>query len=111
VSKQRALARAERQRQAAARAAAERARREKEAADRARQERRALLWRRMRLWQHGPGYRRRKEGIAALLTLALVLMLLAYFLTGTFTAVLLVALVLVIATPVLVMLTFDRRHR
>jgi Flp pilus assembly protein TadB len=111
VSKARAVARAERERLAAVRAAGQQARREEEATGRARRERRDLAWRRVRLWRHGPGYRRHKDGIAALLTLAMVLLLLAYLLTSSLVAVLLVLLVLVIAAPVLVMLTFDRKRR
>jgi len=67
-----------------------------------------MLWRHNRLWQHGPSFRRNKEKWAALATVVMVLMLVAYFLTGSLGAVLLVVLVLMIASPALVMLFFDR---
>jgi Flp pilus assembly protein TadB len=111
MSKERARARAVREAAAAQRAAAGRERREKDAAAQARRERRDLAWRRNRLWQHGSGYRRRKEQIAGLLTLDLVLLLLAYLLTSSLTAVLFVLLVLLIATPALAMLTNDRNRK
>jgi Flp pilus assembly protein TadB len=110
VSKQRAQARAARDAEAARRAADAQAQREKDAAERARRERRDLTWRRLRLWQHGSGFRRRKEGWAALATLAMVLILLAFLLTDSLKVVFLVVLVLLIAGPALVMLTFDRRR-
>jgi Flp pilus assembly protein TadB len=111
VSKERARARAAREAAAEQRSATERDRREKLAAQQARRERRDLAWRRHRLWQHGSGYRRRKEQIAALLTLDLVLLLLAYLFTSSFTAVLFVLLFLVVATPALAMLTSDRSRK
>jgi Flp pilus assembly protein TadB len=111
VSKQRARTREQRQAEAARRTAEERARREKVAADRARRERRSLTWRRLRLWQHGTGFRRNKDSWAALGTLAMVVLLLAYLLTSSWHVVLLVVLVLVVAFPALVMLTFDRRNK
>jgi Flp pilus assembly protein TadB len=110
VSKERARARAAREAEAAQRTAAEAERRERLAARQNRRERRDLAWRRMRLWQHGSGYRRRKEGIAALLTLDLVVLLLTYLLTSSVGAVFLVLLVLLVATPALAMLTLDTRH-
>lgn len=110
VSKERARTRAQRQADAARHLAGEHARREKDVAERARRERRSLAWRRMRLWQHGSGFRRRKDSWAALGTLAMVVLLLAYLLTSSWHVVLLVVLVLVIAFPALVMLTFDRRN-
>jgi hypothetical protein len=111
VSKERARARAVREAAAGQKAADEKARRDKEAAAQARRERRDLAWRRNRLWQHGSGYRRRKEAIAGLLTLDLVVLLLAYLLTSSLQAVLFVLLVLIIASPALAMLTFDRRRK
>lgn len=111
MSKERARTREQRHAAAAQRLADEQARRDKAAAERARRERRSLAWRRVRLWQHGTGFRRRKESWAALGTLALILLLLAYLLTSSFRMVLLMVLVLVIAFPALVMLTFDRRHK
>ena len=111
MSKQRARTRAAREAAAAQRAVAEDARRAKDAAERSRRERRALLWRKNRLWQHGATFHRKRDSWAALATLALVVLLTTYLFTGSATAVLLVALILVIAGPVLVMMTFDRRHR
>jgi Flp pilus assembly protein TadB len=111
VSKERARSRAAREAEAAQRAGVDAERRARLAARQARRERRDLAWRRLRLWQHGSGYRRRKEGIAALLTLDLVVLLLAYLLTSSIGAVFLVLLVLLVATPALAMLTFDSRHR
>ena len=111
MSKERARARAVREAAAAQNAADAKARRERDAAMRARRERRELVWRRNRLWQHGSGYRRRKEAIAALLTLDLVVLLLAYLLTSSVDAVLFVLLVLIVASPALAMLTFERRRK
>jgi Flp pilus assembly protein TadB len=111
VSKARAQARAARAADTARRVAEEEQRRAKMAAQRAKRERRNLAWRRMRLWQHGSGFTRRKEGWAALATLAMVLILLAFLLTDSLSVVLLVVLVLIVGAPVLVMLTFDRRSK
>lgn len=108
MSKARALARAERAAAAARRAEEERARRDKATAARARQERRALLWRRLRLWQHGPGFRRRKETWAALATVVMLVLFVTYLITSSVGAVLFVALIVLIASPALVMLFFDR---
>jgi Flp pilus assembly protein TadB len=111
VSKQRAAARAERATATARRAADGEARRAREQAERARRERRDLLWRRVRLWQHGPAFRRHKEAWAALATTVLVLLVVAYLFTGSFGAVMLVGLVLVIASPALVKLFLDRSRK
>jgi Flp pilus assembly protein TadB len=111
MSKARASARAVREAAAAERAAADKAQRERHAAQRARRERRSLLWRRMRLWQHGSGFHRRRDAWAGLATLALVVLLVTYLFTNSVHAVVLVAFILVLAGPMLVMLTFDRRHR
>ena len=111
MSKQRARARAARAADAAQRGAEERARREQVAAEQARRERRDLAWRRLRLWQHGSGFHRRRDRWAALATLAMVLLLLAYLLSSSLRVVFLMVLVLVIAGPALVMLTFDRRNK
>jgi Flp pilus assembly protein TadB len=111
VSKDRAAARAEREAAAARRIAAAQARQAREQAARVRRERRDLLWRRVRLWQHGPGFRRHKEAWAALATTVLVLLVVAYLFTGSFGAVMLVGLVLVIASPALVKLFLDRSHK
>jgi Flp pilus assembly protein TadB len=111
MSKERAKARAVREAVAAERAAAMAADRAKVAAERARREERALRWRRLRLWQHGSGFHRKRDSWAALATLALVLLLTTYLFTSSVQAVLLVALVLVISGPALVMLTFDRNKK
>ncbi len=112
MSKARQLARAERQRAVAAarrrRASAERA---KAAAARARRERRVLAWRRVRLWQHGPGFRRRRETWGAMATLVLLSMLVAYLVTRSWGAVVGTALVFVVGSPVLVLLFFDRSRK
>ena len=108
MSKTRAQARAEREAAAARAAEQARIRREKQTTAQARRERRTMFWRHNRLWQHGPSFRRNKEKWAALATVVMVLMLVAYFLTGSLGAVLLVVLVLMIASPALVMLFFDR---
>jgi Flp pilus assembly protein TadB len=111
VSKARAQARAAREADAARRIAEEEQRRARAAAQRAKRERRSLTWRQLRLWQHGSSFGRHKERWAALATLAMVLILLAFLLTDSLSVVLLVVLVLIIGAPVLVMLTFDRRSK
>jgi Flp pilus assembly protein TadB len=109
MSRERARARAAREQAAALRASEHQERLARQSAERAKREQRALLWRRIRLWQHGTSFHRRRDSWAALATLSLVLMLVAFLLTGSLRAVLFVALILVIAGPALVMLTFDRR--
>lgn len=111
MSKERARARAVREAAAAERAVQLAEQRAKVAAERERQERRSLLWRRMRLWQHGSGFHRKRDSWAALATLALVLLLTTYLFTSSAQAVLLVVLILLIAGPALVMLTFDRSKK
>jgi len=111
VSKARAIARAERAAAAARRYADAQARREQQATVRARRERRELTWRRVRLWQHGAGFRRHKEAWAALATLVLVVLLLTYLFTSSVGALILVGLVLLIASPVLAMLFLDRSRK
>jgi len=108
MSKARQVARAERQRLAAERAAAARAQQEKAAAARSRRERRSLAWRRIRIWQHGTGFRRNRERWGALAALAMCVLLIVFLFTGSFDAVVGTALVLVIALPVLVLLIVDR---
>ncbi|MDT4976604.1 MAG: hypothetical protein QOG98_2362 [Pseudonocardiales bacterium] len=105
------MARAEREAAAARRRAQAQARREREVAERSRRERRELNWRRVRLWQHGPAFRRHKEAWAALATLILVILLLSYLFTSSLGAVLFVALVLLIASPALVKLFIDRSRK
>jgi Flp pilus assembly protein TadB len=105
------MARAEREAAAARRRVEAQARREREVAERSRRERRELTWRRVRLWQHGPAFRRHKEAWAALATLILVILLLSYLFTSSLGAVLFVALVLLIASPALVKLFIDRSRK
>jgi Flp pilus assembly protein TadB len=111
MSKARQLARAERERTAAQRAAARRAEQERAAAVRARRGRRVLAWRRIRLWQHGPGFRRRRETWGALATLVLLALLVVYLVSRSWGAVLGTALICIVAAPVLVLLFFDRSHK
>lgn len=111
VSKERARSRAAREAAAAERAALAADARARSAAERARRERRALRWRRLRLWQHGSGFHRKRDSWAALATLALVLLLTTYLFTSSAQAVMLVALILIIGGPALVMLTFDRNRK
>ncbi|MEO6884816.1 MAG: hypothetical protein ABI232_00825 [Jatrophihabitantaceae bacterium] len=110
MSKARALARAEREAVAAERAARLHVQHEREAAERAKAARRALVWRRVRLWQRGASHRH-TEVRAALASLVLVLLVLAYLFTGSFTAVFGTALILLIASPLLLKLSFDRSHK
>ena len=111
MSKQRQLARAERERLAAQRAAQARADRDRAAAARARRERRATLWRRLRLWQHGPGFSRRRERWGALAALILVLLIAIFVATRSVTLVVVTALVLLVGAPVLVLFVVDRGRR
>jgi Flp pilus assembly protein TadB len=107
VSKARALARAQRQAAAVQRAQFEGQRRAQAEAERAKRHRRALRWRRLRLWQHGPGFHRERWG--ALGTLVLVLLVMTYLFAASFTAVVLVGLVLLVVMPALVMLFSERK--
>jgi Flp pilus assembly protein TadB len=111
MSKARQLARAERERAAAERAALARAEQQKATAARIRRERRALAWRRIRLWQHGPGFARRRETWGALATLVLLILLVVYLVTRTLGPVLVTALALLVCAPVLVLLFFDRSRK
>jgi Flp pilus assembly protein TadB len=111
MSKARQVARAERQRDAAERAAVRQAEQARAAAVRARKERRALAWRRIRLWQHGPSFRRRRETWGALGTLVLLSLLVVYLLSRSWSAVLGTALIFVVGAPVLVLLFFDRSRK
>ncbi|HZC69410.1 MAG TPA: hypothetical protein VE442_01830 [Jatrophihabitans sp.] len=108
MSKARQIARAERARAAAERAAAARAEQEKAAAARARRDRRSLAWRRLRLWQHGPAFRRRRETWGAFATVLLLILLVVYLVSRSPGAVLVTALALLIVGPVLYLLFFDR---
>jgi Flp pilus assembly protein TadB len=111
MAKQRASARREREANAARAATEATLARERAAAERARRDRWTLLWRRSRLWQHGPGFGRNRERWAALGTLVLVVLVLTYLFTSSVGAVLLVCLVLVIAGPVLAMVFLDRSRK
>jgi Flp pilus assembly protein TadB len=108
VSKARQIARAERERAAAERAAIARAEQQKAAAARARRERWSLAWRRIRVWQHGPAFRRRRETWGAFATLLLLILLVVYLTTRSFGAVLISALALLVCGPVLFLLFFER---
>ncbi len=111
MSTQRRHARAERERLAAERAAGTRAERERLAARRARKERRTLAWRRVRLWQHGAGFRRNRERWGALGTLVLLTLLLVWLFSRSFSYVLVTALALLVCLPVLVLLVVDRKPK
>jgi Flp pilus assembly protein TadB len=111
MSKSRQLARAERERAAAERTAARRAEHARAAAVRARQQRRALTWRRLRIWQHGPGFRRNRDKWGALGALVLVALVGVFVITRSIGAVLGTALVLIVGAPVLVLLFFDRSRK
>ena len=111
MSKARRHAREEREALATKQQATERARRERVLEHSRRRAGRQLGWRRNRLWQHGPAFRRDREKWAVLATLVLGCLLVAYLLTGSLRAIVLVALVSVIALPALAMLVFDRRSR
>ena len=65
------------------------------------------MWRRIRLWQHGPNFRRETWG--AIGTVILVLVVVAYLTTGSVTAVVLTALVLVVISPALIKMFFERK--
>ena len=111
LAKTRAAARAAREAAAREREAAAAHERERAAAERARRERRALVWRRLRLWQSRPTPDHRREKRAVLAAFVFVLLVLTYLFTGSLGAVFLVLLVLVIGTPVLFMLFLDRSKR
>ena len=111
MSKARQIARAQRERAAAASAAAARAEQERAAADRARRERRSLRWRRLRLWQHGAGFRRDRERWGWLGVLVFLGLLVTYLFTRSIGALVGTALIFVIAAPVLVLLFLDRNRR
>jgi hypothetical protein len=111
VSKERARARAERQAAAAARAETDALRRERAAAVRERRGRRVRWWRAVRLWQHGPAFRRNRGTWGALGTLVLGVLLVVYLFSRSVDATLVAALVCLVASPVLVMLFFDRSRK
>jgi Flp pilus assembly protein TadB len=111
VSKARAAARAERTATAVARAEASRAAAQKAAVERARRERQALVWRRVRLWQHGPNFHRRRETWGALATLVLLSLLVVYLFSRSWGAVFGTALIFVVGAPVLLLLFFDRSRK
>jgi Flp pilus assembly protein TadB len=111
MSKQRQAARAEREAAAAAAAERTRAQRERDAAARARRERRATVWRRVRLWQKHQRRGDTRERTGALVTLDLLVLIAVFVVTRSAEATLGTALILLIGTPVLVMIFFDRRRR
>uniref|UniRef100_UPI0035C9A576 hypothetical protein n=1 Tax=uncultured Jatrophihabitans sp. TaxID=1610747 RepID=UPI0035C9A576 len=73
----------------------------------ARRERRALVWRRVRLWQHRPGTRER-ERLGLLGILVLIVLLTVFVVTRSWSATLGAALVCVIAAPVYLVLHRSR---
>jgi Flp pilus assembly protein TadB len=109
VSKERAKRRAEResltmeQRQEKLRAQQVLAKR------RRRKQRRALAWRRLRLWQHGPGGNRQRENWTLLGTVVVAVLVLTYMFTESTREVLGIALIGLIASPLLLVLVFGRR--
>ena len=107
MSKQRQLARAQREAEAAARAEAGRAAAARRAEARTRRERRALLWRRMRVWQHRPGTRQR-ERFGVLGILVLVVLVTVFIVTRSWSATLGAALVCIIGAPVYLVLNRSR---
>jgi hypothetical protein len=111
VSKQRQHARAEREALRAHRLAEQEAERAREIERAARARNRQEKWRRTRLWQHGPAFRRDKEKWAALATIVLVCLLVTFLLTSSVKAVLAVGLVCAVAAPALGAFIFDRRSR
>jgi hypothetical protein len=111
VSKQRQQARAAREAVRAQRLAEQEAGRAREIERAARLRRRQENWRRARLWQHGPAFRRDKEKWAALATIVLVCLLVTFLLTSSVKAVLAVGLVCAVAAPALGAFIFDRRSR
>jgi Flp pilus assembly protein TadB len=111
MSKERQTARAQRESADAARRQSMLAERERAAAARARAERRRLLWRRLRLWQHGPGFSRRREGWGALGTLVLLVVIVVFVVTRSVEAVLGTALIGLICAPLLVMIFVDRSRK
>lgn len=107
MAKQRAIARAQREAAAAERARAAADQRQRAERSRATREQRRRLWLRVRLWQHGPGFRREVWG--ALGTIVLLLVVVAYIVTGSVTAVVLTGLVLLVVGPALIKLFFERK--
>ena len=65
----------------------------------------------MRLWQHGPSFRRHRGTWGALGTLVFVLLIVVYVFSGSLGTTFVVALVCLVASPLLVMLFFDRSRR
>ena len=111
MSKARQRARAERERAAAVAAAAVKAEAQRLSAARARREQRALAWRRRRLWQHGPAFRRNRERWGWLGVLVFLGLLLVYLFTRSLGALVGTALIFIVAAPVLVLLFVDRNRR
>ncbi len=111
MSTQRRQARTERERLAAQRADEARATAHRAAQERAKHDRRRMVWRRLRLWQHGPAFHRRREQWGVLAVIAFVVLLVVYFVTGSVVDVFGTALALVICAPVLILLVVDRSHK
>lgn len=111
MSKQRQAARAAREAEAAQRAARAEAERQAATARRARRDRWRMFWNRVRLWQHGPGFARRRERYGVLATVVLLVLLVVFLVTRSVTALLGTALVCVVAAPVLAAFVLNDRNR
>ncbi|MEO9140113.1 MAG: hypothetical protein ABI345_13735 [Jatrophihabitans sp.] len=111
MSKQRQTARAQRASAAAARAELDQTRRVGAARQRERRERRVLWWRRMRLWQNAQRRSDTRERLGTMVAAMLLVLLAVFVATRSVGITLATALVLVISTPVLILIFFDRRKR
>jgi Flp pilus assembly protein TadB len=115
VSKQRARERAARlaaaEAQAAERAAQRTQQREQAAAARARRDRAQRWWRSVRLWQHGPSFRRNRSTWGALGCVVFGILVVVYLVSHDAGITVVAALVCVIASPLLVTLFFDRSRK
>jgi hypothetical protein len=107
VSKQRAQARAARETEAARQRAELLQKTERAKAVQARKDARAAAWRRMRLWQRTPSTRH-KETRRTLVLIFLLLLFLTYVFTRSVQVVVGMAILLAIASPVLIKMSFDR---
>jgi Flp pilus assembly protein TadB len=109
VSKERQAARAEREAARAQRQAEQDARRARSLARDARARRRQEVWRQVRWWQHGTGFRRDRWALLAMIIL--VCLGITFLLTTSWKTVGAVALVCLVAAPALGAFVFDRRSR
>lgn len=111
MSKDRARARAARQALAVERADGAQRSAARTTARQRRRSSRQRLWRSVRLWQNGPGAGRHRDRWAALVVAVLVVLLLTYLFTSSWTDVLAVMLVTLIAIPALIAVVSDRSSR